>query len=237
MEVKGLLGLATVGVAAMLPTCAAAQEKVEASAGADVVSSYIWRGQKLGEAAVQPSLGISYKGLSLSAWGSYGITNGSDNKEFDLTLSYSTGGFTIGVTDYFITNSGHGDRYFMYEAHRTAHTFEANIGYDFGPVALNWFTNFAGLDGVDDDGDRAYSSYFELSAPFRLGGLEWTAAVGFVPWETTFYADASSFAVTNVTVKAAKEIRVTDRFSLPLFAAISANPSSEQVYLTAGLSF
>lgn len=237
MEVKGLLGLATVGVAAMLPTCAAAQEKVEASAGADVVSSYIWRGQKLGEAAVQPSLGISYKGLSLSAWGSYGITNGSDNKEFDLTLSYSTGGFTIGVTDYFITNSSHGDRYFMYEAHRTAHTFEANIGYDFGPVALNWFTNFAGLDGVDDDGDRAYSSYFELSAPFQLGGLEWTAAVGFVPWETTFYADASSFAVTNVTVKAAKEIRVTDRFSLPLFAAISANPSSEQVYLTAGLSF
>lgn len=237
MEVKGLLGLATMSVASMLPTSVAAQEKVEASVGADVVSSYIWRGQKLGEAAVQPSLRISYGGLSLSAWGSYGITNSNDNKEFDLTLSYSIGGFTIGVTDYFITGANHGDRYFMYEAHRTAHTFEANIGYDFGPVAFNWFTNFAGLDGVNEDGDRAHSSYFELSAPFKLGGLEWTAAVGFVPWETDFYADASSFAVTNVTVKASKDIRITDHFSLPLFAAISANPSSEQVYLTAGLSF
>ena len=39
---------------------------VETSIGADIVSSYIWRGQDLGSTAIQPTLGIEYKGLSFS---------------------------------------------------------------------------------------------------------------------------------------------------------------------------
>ena len=81
---------------AMLP----AQEKVEASVGADLVSGYIWRGQDLGNVSVQPSLSIAYKGFSLSAWGSVGFEK-SDTKEFDLTLGYSISGFSVSVTDYF----------------------------------------------------------------------------------------------------------------------------------------
>ena len=77
-----------------------AQETVETTISSDVVSSYIWRGQDLGSAAIQPTLGVGYKGLSLSAWGSYGIADPADTKEFDLTLGYSIGGFNIGVTDY-----------------------------------------------------------------------------------------------------------------------------------------
>ena len=37
------------------------------------------------------------------------------------------------------------------------------------------------------DAIRAYSSYVSLSAPFRLGGLDWDATVAAVPWETSFY--------------------------------------------------
>ena len=46
---------------------ATAQDKVETTVAADVVSSYIWRGQDLGSAAIQPTLGVGYKGLSLTA--------------------------------------------------------------------------------------------------------------------------------------------------------------------------
>ena len=56
------------GMAMMTPMVANAQDKVEASVGADIVSGYIWRGQDLGNVSIQPSLGVSYKGLSLSAW-------------------------------------------------------------------------------------------------------------------------------------------------------------------------
>lgn len=225
------LSVMVIGLMTLAAT-AKAQDKVEANVSADVVSKYVWRGQPLGDAAIQPSLGVSYKGLSLSAWGSYGFVN-SGEEELDLTLSYANGGFNIGVTDYFCSGDG---KYFQYEAHKTLHTFEANVGYDFGPLSIQWFTNFAGSDGLTKSGKRAYSSYFEFNAPFSLGGLDWDATVGAVPYATTFYADANGFAVTNVSLKASKDIKITDTFSVPVFAAINANPSTQKAYFTLGIT-
>lgn len=209
-----------------------AQDKVEASVSADIVSKSIWRGQELGDAAIQPTLGVSYKGFSLEAWGNCGLVN-SGEEEIDLTLSYTIGNFNVGITDYYVAGDG---KYFEYAAHKTAHTFEANIGYDFGVCSLQWFTNFAGADGVNKDGDRAYSSYVEVSAPFNLGGMEWNATVGAVPFATDYYDCANGFAVTNVSLQATKEIKITDSFSLPVFANISANPSTQKAYFAIGLT-
>lgn len=227
----GVIAAALVSTA--MPFTAKAQDKVEASVGADIVSGYIWRGQDLGGVSIQPSASIAYKGFSLGAWGSVGFES-TDDKEFDLTLGYATGGFSVSVTDYWF-NSGPG--YFHYDAHNTAHVFEAQVGYDFGPVAVNWYTNFAGADGVKgSDADRAYSSYISVAAPFKLGGLDWTAEVGATPWETTFY-DASGFAVCDVSLGVSKAIKITDSFSLPLFAKATWNPCSEGAYFVVGLSF
>lgn len=219
-------------LATALPFTAMAQDKVEASVGVDLVSGYIWRGQDLGGVSLQPSASISYKGFALEAWGSVGIES-KDEKELDLTLGYENGGFSLSVTDYWF-NSGPG--YFHYGARNTAHTFEAQIGYDFGPVAVNWYTNFAGTDGVNKDGDRAYSSYLSLAAPFNLGGLEWTAEIGATPWATDYY-DANGFAVCDVSLGVSKDIKITDSFSLPLFAKATWNPRSEGAYFVVGLSF
>lgn len=215
------------------PSSMMAQEKVEASVGADLVSGYIWRGQDLGGVSIQPAVGIAYKGFSLGAWGSVGIES-TDTKELDFTLGYSTGGFSVSVTDYWFNTM----QYFHYGARNTAHVFEAQVGYDFGPLAINWYTNFAGADGVKASGKRAYSSYVVLSAPFKLGGLEWTADVGIVPWETTFYNGyTSGFSVSNISLKAAKSIQITDSFALPLFAQVTMNPRTQGAYFVAGISF
>ena len=213
-------------------------QEIETTISGDIVSSYIWRGQDLGNAAIQPTLGISYKGLSLSAWGSYGITNAADTKELDLTLAYTTGGFNIGITDYWTDNGGDPEaRYLKYEAHSTNHVFEANIGYDFGFASLQWFTNFAGNDGTNKDGDRAYSSYMEVVVPFKLSAIEWTATAGAVPYATTSYNGwTNGFAVTNLALKATKDIRVTDTFSVPVFAQVAANPCTQKAYLVLGFS-
>lgn len=221
---------------ALLAAMAAAnaQDKVEATMQADVVSQYLWRGQELGQVSLQPSLGLSYKGLSLTAWGSVGLSEPGDTKELDLTLAYSVGGFNIGVTDYWFNSPN--ERYFCYEAHSTSHVFEANVGYDFGPVGVQWYTNFAGNDGVGNGGSRAYSSYVEVSAPFRLAGCNWSAAVGAVPYATDFYSSADGFAVTNVSLKASKDISVTERFAIPLFAGLAVNPSTEKTYLYCGFT-
>ena len=215
---------------------ALAQDKVETTIGADFVNEYIWRGQKLGDVAVQPTLGVGCKGLSLTAWGSYGLSNKDDVKEFDLTLGYTTGGLNIGITDYWTSEGLDPDaRYFKYDAHGTNHLFEANIGYDFGPVSLQWYTTFAGNDGLNKSGNRAYSSYMEASIPFRLATVDWTAMAGAVPYATTSYA-TSGFAVTNLSLRAAKEIRITDSFSIPIFGQLTANPCAQKAYLVLGFT-
>mgnify|MGYP007008071892 CR=1 FL=1 len=215
-----------------LPACA--QDNVEGTIAADFVNQYIWRGQELGDVSVQPTLGVAYKGFSLTGWGSVGISDNDDTKEFDLTAAYTAGGFHVGITDYWFNTPN--SKYFAYAAHETSHVFEGNIGYDFGPVALNWYTNFAGNDGYTKKGKRAYSSYVEATAPFKLASLDWTATVGAVPYYTTFYGKANGFAVTNVSLKASKDIRVTDSWSIPLFAAINTNPSTQKAYFVVGFT-
>jgi len=229
------LGIAVLLFAASA-TLAEAQDNVEATVSADFVSQYIWRGQDCGNISVQPTLGVSYKGLSLTAWGSVGLES-TDTKEFDLTLGYATGGFNIGITDYWF-NSTADPRYFLYNAHSTAHVFEGNIGYDFGPVAVQWYTDFAGNDyKYNDKGElkHAYSSYVELSAPFTLGGLDWTATLGAVPYESPAYG-VDGFAVTNVSLKASKDIQITPTFSVPVFASVNTNPAAQKAYLVVGFT-
>ena len=215
---------------------AKAQDTLETTIGTDVVSQYVWRGQDLGGVSVQPTLGLVYKGLSLSAWGSAGLSNPADTREFDLTLAYTVGGFNIGVTDYWF-NAGLDplNRYFAYAADCTNHVFEANVGYDFGFASLQWNTNFAGNDGLTPDEKRAYSSYVEVNVPFVLGGVDWTATAGAVPFATDFYG-VEGFGVVNVALTASKDIRITDSFSIPVFAQVAANPYSKNAFFVFGIT-
>ncbi|MCI6491751.1 MAG: hypothetical protein MSA28_06520, partial [Prevotella sp.] len=150
--------------------------------------------------------------------------------------SYTVGGFNVGVTDYWFSYYGADNKYFEYRAHDTSHVWEANVGYDFGPLAIQWYTNFAGADGINKSGKRAYSSYVQLSAPFSLATCDWTATIGAVPYATNFYSDVNGFAVTNVALRATKAIPVCKKWSLPLFMEGSCNPSTKKGYLVVGFT-
>ena len=86
------------------------EKKFEITPAADLVSSYVWRGAYQTGVSIQPSLSLSYAGLSLTAWGSTDFSTTA--KEFDLTLGYGIGGFNIGLTDYWW--AGEGARYGNY---------------------------------------------------------------------------------------------------------------------------
>ena len=215
---------------------ATAQDKIETTVAADFVNQYVWRGLDLGSTAVQPTLAIGYKGLSLTAWGSYGLTNANDVKEFDLTLAYTVGGFHAAITDYWFSAGLDPDaRYFKYDAHGTNHVFEANVGYDFGAASIQWYTNFTGNDGLNKNGKRAYSSYLEANVPFTLATVDWAATAGVVPFATTLYG-TSGFAVTCLSLKATKGIKVTDTFSIPVFGQLVGNPCAQKAYLVFGFT-
>lgn len=207
----------------------------ESSAGGDIVSSYIWRGQYCGGVSLQPTLSINWNGISLAGWGSIGIDQ-TDTKEFDLTLGYSAKGFSISITDYYFNYWGGGCPYFEYAKGSTTHVLEGQIGYDFEFMSINWYTNFAGADGTKTSGDMAYSSYLSIASPFELGGLNWEAEIGIVPWGTSLYG-TNGFALTNISLKANKPIKLSDDYSLGLFTQTAWNPTSEGGYIVMGLCF
>ena len=71
---------------------AAARAEVEASGSAEVgvFSNYVWRGQRLSEAAaIQPSVTFGLGAFSANLWANYDVDTKEAN-ETDLTLSYST---------------------------------------------------------------------------------------------------------------------------------------------------
>ena len=66
--------------------CTAFAQAQEVFVNADFVSSYIWRGIDSGNACIQPTLGLNWKGLTVYAWGSTEFRN--KNNEIDLSLEY-----------------------------------------------------------------------------------------------------------------------------------------------------
>ena len=56
-------------------SCMQAQNDVEVHLKGDLVTNYIWRGLNLGHVSVQPEMSVGWKGLSLSAWGSVGLSD------------------------------------------------------------------------------------------------------------------------------------------------------------------
>ena len=180
----------------------------------DVVTNYLWRGLNFGHVSIQPEMSLGWKGLSLKAWGNMGLSDSKDSREIDLTLSYEIGGLSFGVIDYW--TDGYDNRFFYYRNDSTGHSFEGFVSYNFGPVSASWQTFFAGSDFQKDSGKRAFSSYFEVAAPFRFVTCNWDAAVGFVPWKSDYYY-TNGFRLINVSLRATKEIQISKSFSLPVF--------------------
>lgn len=201
-------------------------QEVAVSAGADIVSSYVWRGQDCGPAAVQPGISLSVGNFSIGAWGSTGFEN--NWREFDLYAGYSIGNFSLLVTDYYFPRDlpdGEDRGYFKY----ADHIFEGTLAYSFGesvPLSLAWNTNFAG----DDD----YSSYFEASYSIPVGPVNVDLILGATPWSGAY---SDGFALVNASIKASKEIAITNSFSLPVFTQAIVNPDTKDVFLVFGVSF
>lgn len=244
--VKRLTMAVCLGMGLMAPACAEEivdNEKVALEIGGDVVSSYIWRGQGCGGFSVQPSVAVDVKKarMSVSLWGSAELFSKGQSavnmNEFDIAVSFNPfKTFTIGVTDYHFF----GGNYFTgWRFHQGAsHNLEANLGYDFGPVALSWNTLLTGPDRFVDAtdapvGKRKYSTYVEISAPWKIKSVDCSAAVGASLWDDAFSEiGGKGFNLCNISLSASKSFK-----HVGVNTSVICNPHSEKVYFVAGLSF
>ncbi|NTW46930.1 MAG: hypothetical protein HGB16_02190 [Chlorobaculum sp.] len=199
--------------------------------GADVVSSYVWRGSELDNSVnVQPALSYTFKnGLAISAWGSYGLSedNGERYKEVDLTVSMPVGPVTLAVTDY---NNDPGndnpDNGGLFDFREDgANTVEVSASYSKDNVGL-----MAGVFVAGNDYKNAV--YCEASYQFyNKDGYtaKAVAGVGSEDYYGDFEGDGSDkFALVNTGISVAK-----DRFT----ASAIYNPDKEASSLVFMASF
>lgn len=217
-------------------TVVSAQEsKGSFSVGADIVSSYVWRGvpqdvtYPKGTPNIQPFVSYTIGGFTIGAWGSGSITG--TVKEFDLYATYAFSSLlSLTLTDY---NWNFSQSYFKY-GDGTDHVFEGTISYagiESFPLSATLNTMFYGADKLSD-AKQAYSTYLELAYPLSSAAKVFAgASLG----ESLNYG-TDGFGITNVGIKVSKSIEITDKFSLPVYGIAGFNPSSENAFLVAGIT-
>lgn len=230
--------------------------------GSDFMSRYIWRGLNLGGSgpSIQPVMKLNVGNadhlFSVGAWGAYTFSP-TANQEMDLFVSYTLKGVvTFMVTDYFFPdlNTGKRDEYFCYSKDSTGHVFEGLIMFNGTkkiPFTLMVATNFYGNDSrkmnkVNDstftENGIQYSTYIEIGFKKNIKGFDFNAFVGGTinnPDESlneTGYYGNSKAGLTNVGIKLARAIPITEKYSLPVQASLIANPLQSKVYLVFGFS-
>ncbi|MEI6754411.1 MAG: hypothetical protein WCK78_14745 [Paludibacter sp.] len=213
--------------------------KAQFATGADLVSSYVWRGVPQdgtfpkGTPNIQPYVSYTIGGLTLGSWSSASFTGGV--KEVDLYATYTISpALAVTITDYnwgFTSTKG----YFDYSA-TTDHIYEATLAYtgpEKFPISASINTMFAGADKKPSDATKAaLSTYIELG--YQVTPLVKVFAGG-VLGESNAYATTGA-GLTNVGIKVSKSIAITDKFSLPVYGILGANPYSGGAFFVAGIT-
>ncbi len=188
--------------------------------GMDLYSSFVWRGVKYSGPSVQPYLEYTTGGFTIGSWGSAGFDG---FLETDLYLSYDLGfGISIGICDYYYP----GTSFFDFSTITGAHGFEVSMGYKTGGLSLagNYILNAAGGAGTAG-GDM----YFEMDYSFPHISLFIGAGNG---WHTP----DEKFGLVNMGISSHKTLQITESFSIPVQGSVILNPTTEQVYIVAGIS-
>jgi hypothetical protein len=211
--------------------------KAQFATGADLVSSYVWRGvpqdATKGAPNIQPYVSYTTGGLTVGSWASssfIGIV-----KEVDIYATYAfSSQFAVTLTDYnwgFASPKG----YFDYSS-TTDHIYEATLAYtgtEKFPISASINTMFAGADKKPSDATKAaLSTYIELG--YQVTPLVKVFAGG-VLGESNAYATTSA-GLTNVGIKVSKSIAITDKFSLPVYGILGANPYTGGAFFVAGVT-
>ena len=103
--------------------------------GADLVSSYVWRGTQFGSGAhIQPWVSLSSGDLEVGAWGSFPTTAAGGGNELDLYASYSFGKFGLTLTNY--SFPGEGGAYIDGEGLFEGDYLEISGSAELGPINL-----------------------------------------------------------------------------------------------------
>jgi hypothetical protein len=221
---NNFLSFLTLAFAALIFTTFGTQKVEAQDFGADVASSYVWRGTQFGNGPhVQPWMSLGYGNLELGAWGSVPLTAGDGGTELDLYVSYDLGPLALTVTNYTFPNTSPASKgaYVDGEGLFEGDYLEVSGSGSVGPIDLTvgYFTELEAL-------------YIE--AGFSIGVVD--VAIGYAGEDDSDWY-VSEAGLCNISVGGSKEVKITDDYSLPLFGSLVYNPDAESAFLVFGMSF
>ena len=189
--------------------------------GADVVSSYVWRGTQFGSGAhVQPYMDLGSGNLTGGVWGSFPTSAKGGGNELDLWVSYDFGPLALTVTNY--TFPGEGGVYA---------DGEGLFNGDYTELAAS--TSIMGVDLSAGYFTEVEALYVELG--FSTGAVD--IAFGYGDDQADgFYAGGGS-GLVNMSFSGSKDIQISDNYALPVFGSFIINPEAETAFLVFGISF
>ena len=216
--IKNVFGIAAIAVLTLSTTTVKAQDF-----GADVVSSYVWRGTQFGTGPViQPwfTLPTITDALELGVWGSFPVAGGDQTYELDLYASYDFGPLALTVTNYTFPGAtgAYGDDYGLFDG-----DLEVTASGSIGAIGLTvgYFTDLEAL-------------YIEAGT--TIAGMD--LAIGYGSDAAgAFYVGDEDSGLVNVSLGGSKDIVITEDYSLPLFGSFIYNPTAEAAFMVVGVSF
>mgnify|MGYP001221934010 CR=1 FL=1 len=216
--IKNVFGIAAIAVLTLSTTTVKAQDF-----GADVVSSYVWRGTQFGTGPViQPwfTLPTITDALELGVWGSFPVAGGDQTYELDLYASYDFGPLALTVTNYTFPGAtgAYGDDYGLFDG-----DLEVTASGSIGAIGLTvgYFTDLEAL-------------YIEAGT--TIAGMD--LAIGYGSDAAgAFYVGDEDSGLVNVSLGGSKDIKITEDYSLPLFGSFIYNPTAEAAFMVVGVSF
>ena len=189
--------------------------------GADLVSSYVWRGAQFGSGAhIQPYMDLGSGNLTGGVWGSFPTSAKGGGNELDLWVSYDFGPLALTVTNY--TFPGEGGVYA---------DGEGLFNGDYTELAAS--TSIMGVDLSAGYFTEVEALYVELG--FSTGAVD--IAFGYGDDQADgFYAGGGS-GLVNMSFSGSKDIQISDNYALPVFGSLIINPEAETAFLVFGISF
>ena len=189
--------------------------------GADLVSSYVWRGTQFGSGAhVQPYMDLGSGNLTGGVWGSFPTSAKGGGNELDLWVSYDFGPLALTLTNY--TFPGDGGVYA---------DGEGLFNGDYTELAAS--TSIMGVDLSAGYFTEVEALYVELG--FSTGAVDIAFGYGDDQGDA-FYADGGS-GIVNMSFSGSKDIQISDNYALPVFGSFIINPEAETAFLVFGISF
>ncbi len=214
------------------------ESNVSFDAGVDYYSRYVWRGLLFTDApSIQPYMSLTKGGFTIMAWGSYATSK--NYAEIDLFLSYTTGGLTINLNDYFTEDERDmaSTDFTEWRDSLTNHLVEAALVYqlplDNFPLTLTASTFIYGAD-LNSDLNQNFSTYFEAKYPFSYKAYDMAVFIGGTPAKGYYANDA---AIVNLGLSAGYPIKMTESFSLPVNMSFILHPYNKDVFFVVGFSF